>query len=522
METVEQPIFSVTEISLSLKSCVEQVFGHVRVRGEIIGLKRAPSGHTYFSLKDSDSVLAAVCWRGRDTATINALQDGLEVICTGKLSTYPGRSNYQMIVEKAEPAGIGALLKLLNDRRLKLEKEGLFSASRKKPIPTLPNVIGVVTSPSGAVIRDIMHRLNDRFPRHVLLWPVLVQGEGAANQIAAAITGFNKIPPQGLQTKTGFIPRPDLIIVARGGGSFEDLFCFNEENVVRAVAASTIPLISAVGHETDTTLIDYAADLRAPTPTGAAEKAVPVRSELAASLQMKRSQLIDGLFRLLKEKQLRLESLSRGMPRLIDVINGFFERLDDRSERLKNSISFYMKNKINQIDTLSKLLKSYSYNAVLERGFSLITDNYGHILSSAAVAQATPIITVAFSDGQIDAQPLQNSLRLQNDSNVITQHFSCEKNTSISMQENEHVLIPDSVQAENHTNTTHEPAFTSQPLCNFFSDHLQTYQNAQGPKPMLLTSFNPNKPSPHAHKSSKKLSIQSNQLNLFGQSNDKK
>lgn len=541
METVEQPIFSVTEISLSLKSCVEQVFGHVRVRGEIIGLKRAPSGHTYFSLKDSDSVLAAVCWRGRDAATMNALQDGLEVICTGKLSTYPGRSNYQMIVEKAEPAGIGALLKLLNDRRLKLEKEGLFSASRKKPIPTLPNVIGVVTSPSGAVIRDIMHRLNDRFPRHVLLWPVLVQGEGAANQIAAAITGFNKIPPQGLQTKTGFIPRPDLIIVARGGGSFEDLFCFNEENVVRAAAASTIPLISAVGHETDTTLIDYAADLRAPTPTGAAEKAVPVRSELAASLQMKRSQLIDGLFRLLKEKQLRLESLSRGMPRLIDVINGFFERLDDRSERLKNSISFYMKNKINQIDMLSKLLKSYSYNAVLERGFSLITDNYGHILSSAAVAQATPIITVAFSDGQIDAQPLQNSLRLQNDSKVITPSISPVEHDSLDTQQYNHssATCPTQPQKQEHTTSeqTQIVSATNQSVpqkavCPITKNLLsplkhssytpQGEQNSERSTPMLLTSLNPYKPSLRAHKSSKKLSTYNNQLNLFGQTNGKK
>lgn len=539
METVEQPILSVTEISLSLKSCVEQVFGHIRVRGEIIGLKRAPSGHTYFSLKDSDSVLAAVCWRGRDAATMNALQDGLEVICTGKLSTYPGRSNYQMIVEKAEPAGIGALLKLLNDRRIKLEKEGLFSAARKKPIPTLPNVIGVVTSPSGAVIRDIMHRLNDRFPRHVLLWPVLVQGDGAANQIAAAITGFNKIPVQGLQTKTGFIPRPDLIIVARGGGSFEDLFCFNEENVVRAAAASTIPLISAVGHETDTTLIDYASDLRAPTPTGAAEKAVPVRAELAASLQMKRSQLIDGLFRLLKEKQLRLESLSRGMPRLIDVINGFFERLDDRSERLKNSISFYIKNKSNQIDMLSKLLKSYSYNAVLERGFSLITDNYGHILSSAAVAQSVPLITVAFSDGQIDAQPIQNSLRLQSDSHVITVPDSSSQQTAIDTQNNKQSVPSNLAANETHTQTTPEPTPpptstpVSKPATCLINKNLlsslkpspympQEKQNPSEPKPMLLTSLNPYKPSLRAHKSSKKLSIPDNQLSLFGQSNDKK
>ncbi len=418
MEQTEQPILSVTEISLSLKSCVEQVFGHIKVRGEVVGVKRAPSGHTYFSLKDSDSVLSAVCWRGRDKVTMSALEDGLEIICTGKLSTYPGRSNYQMIVEQAEPAGIGALLKLLNDRRIKLEKEGLFDPTRKKPIPLLPQVIGVVTSPSGAVIRDIMHRLNDRFPRHVLLWPVLVQGDGAAEQITAAINGFNAIPVDGIQTSTGFIPRPDLLIVARGGGSFEDLWCFNEENVVRAAAASDIPLISAVGHETDTTLIDYAADLRAPTPTGAAEKAVPVRAELMSALQLAQARLTDGLFRVLKDNTLRLESLSRGMPRLTDVINSFFERLDDRSERLKNSMSFYIKNLSNQTDNLSKLLKSYSYNAVLERGFSLLTDNHGHILSSAAVVQTLPIVQIAFADGSVAANPIQNSFRPKQSGNA--------------------------------------------------------------------------------------------------------
>lgn len=505
MSIVEQPILSVTEISLSLKSCVEQVFGHIRVRGEIIGVKRAPSGHTYFSLKDTDSVLSAVCWRGRSTATLNALQDGLEVICTGKLSTYPGRSNYQMIVEQAEPAGIGALLKLLNERRIKLEKEGLFSATRKKPLPTLPNVIGVVTSPSGAVIRDIMHRLNDRFPRHVLLWPVLVQGDGAANQIAAAITGFNKIPPQGIQTTTGFIPRPDLLIVARGGGSFEDLFCFNEENVVRAAAASDIPLISAVGHETDTTLIDYASDLRAPTPTGAAEKAVPVRAELANALRLTHSHLTEGLFRLLRDNQFRLESLSRGMPRLTDVINGFFERLDDRSERLKNSISFYIKNIENQTIHLSKLLKSYSYNAVLERGFSLITDNHGHILTSAAVAQAASSITVGFSDGQIDALPIQNSLR------SYSQDVSTIYSQSLKKL-NEHT----------HPTPLHKTISDSSPQQDNIS-HTHTTRSAN-------TSQNPSgQPDVSAHKTIGQSHVKSRtnrspsfQLNLFGSSDVKK
>lgn len=480
-QSSQTPILSVTEISLSLKSCVEQVFGHIRVRGEVVGVKRAPSGHTYFSLKDTDSVLSAVCWRGRDKTTLNALQDGLEIICTGKLSTYPGRSNYQMIVDQAEPAGIGALLKLLNDRKIKLEKEGLFDPSRKKPIPVLPNVIGVVTSPSGAVIRDIMHRLNDRFPRHVLLWPVLVQGEGAADQIAAAITGFNAIPTEGLQTPSGFIPRPDLLIVARGGGSFEDLFCFNEENVVRAAAASDIPLISAVGHETDTTLIDYAADLRAPTPTGAAEKAVPVRAEIVLALQHTQKRLTDGLLRLLKDNELKLQSLSRGMPKLSDVVNTFFERLDDRSERLKNSIQNYIKNIENQTVNLSKLLKSYSYNAVLERGFSLVTDNDGHILSSAGVCAQQPQFKISFFDGALQAKPIPNSLETpfreeinfskEEQCNYNTTTFtaletenipSATKDVSVSTETGETedfvtvgaVLADDSMEAENLTKVT--------------------------------------------------------------------
>ncbi len=403
----EQPILSVTEISLSLKSCVEQVFGNIKVRGEVSGVKRAASGHIYFSLKDNDSVLSAVCWRGRNAATTAAIEEGLEVICTGKLSTYPGRSNYQMIVETAEPAGVGALLKLLNERREKLEKEGLFALSRKKPIPFLPNVIGVVTSPTGAVIRDIMHRLSDRFGRHVILWPVLVQGDGAAEQIAAAIKGFNAIPATGLDTPAGHIPRPDVLIVARGGGSLEDLWCFNEEIVVRAAADSTIPLISAVGHETDTTLIDYAADLRAPTPTGAAEKAVPVRTELLTALYATKTRLIESTYRYLSDNKQKIDSLARALPNLSDIINTFFERLDDRSERLKISISTYQKNISNQLDMLSKLLKSYSYKAVLERGFSLVTGNGGTIVASAAVAKQATALTIHFADGTTNVTPAE-------------------------------------------------------------------------------------------------------------------
>ena len=274
----EQPILSVTELSLSLKSCVEQVFSHIKVRGEVSDVKKATSGHIYFSLKDKDSVLSAICWKGSSRQCAQHIQEGLEIICTGKLSTYPGRSNYQMIVEMAEPAGEGALLKLLKDRKEKLEKEGLFDPTHKKPIPFLPEVIGVVTSPTGAVIRDIIHRVSDRFPRHIIVWPVAVQGEECATQVAAAVRGFNALP------ENGKIPKPDVLIVARGGGSLEDLWGFNEECVVRAVYDSKIPVISAVGHETDTTLIDFVSDLRAPTPTGAAEKAVPVRLEIYNTL----------------------------------------------------------------------------------------------------------------------------------------------------------------------------------------------------------------------------------------------
>lgn len=409
MEQEQNPILSVTQISLSLKSCVEQVFNNIRVKGEVVGVKKAASGHVYFSLKDTDSVLSAVCWRGRDKTTLAALEDGLEIVCTGKLSTYPGRSNYQMIVEKAEPAGIGALLKLLAERKEKLEKEGLFSPERKKKIPYLPESIGVVTSPSGAVIRDIMHRLNERFPRPVYLWPVLVQGEGAAEQIAAAINGFNNIPEEGILFEDGkLLKRPDVLIVARGGGSFEDLWCFNEEIVVRAAANSMIPIISAVGHETDTTLIDYAADLRAPTPTGAAEKAVPVRAELILTLSQLKNRNLDALFRLLSEKKLKLEAIQNSMPRLGEIVNLFFEKLDDKTERLSNALKTYYQTQENKLELLSKLLQSYSYTSVLKRGFSLSLDKNGNIISSGKEAEKQGFFSVEFYDKTVDVSPIKN------------------------------------------------------------------------------------------------------------------
>src|SRR5690606_5533787 len=270
---------TVSELSQAIKRTLEDRFERVRVRGEISGFKRAASGHLYLCLKDADAALDAVCWKGTAARLGIRPEDGMEVIATGRVTTFPGRSKYQLVIDSLELAGEGALLKLLEDRRRKLAEEGLFDESRKRPLPYLPEVIGVVTSPSGAVIRDILHRLADRFPRRVLVWPVLVQGQGAAAPVAAAIRGFNALEPGGRAAP------PDLLIVARGGGSIEDLWAFNEEIVVRAAAESGIPLISAVGHETDTTLIDFAADRRAPTPTAAAEMAVPVRAELALHLK---------------------------------------------------------------------------------------------------------------------------------------------------------------------------------------------------------------------------------------------
>ena len=394
----ETPILSVSEISLSLKSCVEQVFAHVKVQGEVSDVKRATSGHIYFSLKDKDAVLSAICWRGRNQATTQAIQEGLEVVCTGKLSTYPGRSNYQMIVEQAEPAGVGALLKLLNERREKLAKEGLFDESHKKPIPFLPTTIGVITSPTGAVIRDIIHRLTDRFPRHVLVWPVAVQGTECAEQVASAIRGFNNLSPN--------FPRPDVLIVARGGGSLEDLWGFNEECVVRAVYDSQIPLISAVGHETDTTLIDYVADLRAPTPTGAAEKAVPLRSDLLRQTQDLGGRLRSGLLRSIQEKQLKLDSLTRSLPNLNEIIPLFIQRLDDSSGRLTRAFEIFVKSAEEKISGLGRLLNSYSYQNVLKRGFALVSSN-GHVLSSVGEAEKCAQMNLTFVDGTIKVAPVK-------------------------------------------------------------------------------------------------------------------
>jgi exodeoxyribonuclease VII large subunit len=448
------PEFSVSEISNALKQTIEQSFDNVRVRGEISGFKRHSSGHLYFALKDAEAVLDAVCWRGSAGRLQIQPEDGMEVVAAGRLTTYPGRSKYQMVVERLELAGQGALLKLLEDRKKKLAAEGLFEPSRKKKIPFLPEVIGVVTSPTGAVIRDILHRLSDRFPRPVLLWPVAVQGEGAARQIADAIDGFNAL------AKGGPVPRPDLLIVARGGGSLEDLWAFNEEIVVRAAAASEIPLISAVGHETDTTLIDFAADLRAPTPTGAAEMAVPVRAELLLKIRDQDGRMLAAMQRLLTERRTRLDGLGRGLGDPRRRLEELGQRLDDWSERLPKALLGLARHQAGQLAQItarlgpalkmrraaelarlerdqlrvtqaaarldaawprllaerqsclaqnSALLDSYSYEQVLKRGFALVRDKAGHAVTSAAQAKPGDHWSVLFADQQSVAVTVDGS-----------------------------------------------------------------------------------------------------------------
>ena len=330
---INSPEFTVSELSSALKRTVEDTYGHVRVRGEISGF-RGPhsSGHCYFALKDESAKIEAVIWKGVHGRMRFKPQEGLEVIATGKLTTYPGSSKYQIVIEAIEPAGIGALMALMEERKRKLGAEGLFDEARKQLLPWLPEVIGVVTSPTGAVIRDILHRLEDRFPRRVLVWPVKVQGEGSAEQVAAAIRGFNALP------EGGKIPRPDVLIVARGGGSLEDLWSFNEEIVVRAAAESMIPLISAVGHETDITLIDFAADKRAPTPTAAAEMAVPVRSELMVEVSTLARRVMVCWQRAQEARRNELRAAARALPAAGELLAIPRQRLDGAASALPRGL----------------------------------------------------------------------------------------------------------------------------------------------------------------------------------------
>jgi exodeoxyribonuclease VII large subunit len=431
------PEFSVTELSAALKRTVEDQFALVRVRGEISGLKFHSSGHVYFDLKDEKACLNAVIWRGTVPRLRIRPEAGMEVILTGKLSTYAGSSRYQIIVEQVELAGLGALMAMLEERRKKLAAEGLFDSARKKKLPFLPEVIGVVTSPTGAVIRDIMHRLEARFPRRVLLWPVAVQGEKAAAEIAAAITGFNAFKA----------PRPDLIIVARGGGSVEDLMAFNDEAVVRAAAASLIPLISAVGHETDTTLIDFAADVRAPTPTAAAELAVPVRAELLAQTLDLERRALRCFSKGMEDRRRHLTQLVRVLPRAESLFAGPRQRLDAASDKLQHALRRNLqihqvrfgkagarlgdrmlkdrlavsgeraaalgaratraqKTRLAQarrhLEGLARELELISYRSVLERGFALVKGADGAVRRRAAAVKPGEALTLTFADG--DAQ----------------------------------------------------------------------------------------------------------------------
>ena len=409
------PALTVTELSGALKRSIEATFGAVRVRGEISGFKRHASGHCYFTLKDENACIDAVIWRGNAGALAFGPEDGAEVVATGKLTTYPGRSKYQIVVERMELAGEGALLALLERRRKALAAEGLFAAERKRPLPFLPAVIGVVSSPTGAVIRDILHRLADRCPTRVILWPVPVQGEGAAGKIAAAIRGFPSIEP-----------RPDLVIVARGGGSIEDLWAFNEEEVVRAAADSPIPLISAVGHETDTTLIDHAADLRAPTPTAAAELAVPVRAELVTQLGELAHRAQHCLARHAQRSRERFDLTACRWPEAQAIFAPAVQRLDDAGERLPRSLAAragharadtnlvagrLRRELVDQrIAHLSERLAAAWKMAELahperplSRGFARVTDRSGATLTRAEAARAALELTLRFADGSVDA-----------------------------------------------------------------------------------------------------------------------
>ncbi len=434
-------VYSVSEFSHVIKKLVETNFSYVRIRGEISRPSFPGSGHVYFTLKDTEGSIAAIIWKYTLPRLSIKPEEGMEVICTGKVTTFAGQSKYQIIVERMEVAGEGALLKLLEERRKKLLKEGLFDQELKKPIPYLPKIIGVITSPSGAVIKDILHRLSDRFPSHVYLWPVAVQGEDSAHQISNAIDKFNQL------TEKTSIKKPDLLIVARGGGSLEDLWSFNEEIVVRSVYKSSIPVISAVGHETDTTLIDFVSDLRAPTPTAAAEKAVPVRVELISridelNLRIKSSfnnklyinkDRINYLIRLLgkpdqifENKTQKLDFTYKDFENLFKdifvekknkitqfaqcllppkiLISNLVSKQQLLETKFKNFLENIIKSKETKLNSLVQLLEASSYNRVLERGFSLVMNNKGKPIKLSSEAPKNANVKIKFSDEIRSAQ----------------------------------------------------------------------------------------------------------------------
>ena len=440
-----QPL-TITEISRALKRTVEDRFGFVRLRGELSGVKRAASGHLYTTLKDENACIDGVMWRGNSASLNFQPEDGLEVIASGKLTTYAGRSKYQIVIERLELAGEGALLALLEKTKARLDAEGLFAPGAKRAIPFLPRTIGVVTSPTGAVIRDILHRLADRFPSHVLVWPVIVQGTGAAEQVAAAIRGFAAIPGG---EHANMPPRPDVVIVARGGGSIEDLWSFNEETVVRAIADCSIPVISAVGHETDTTLADYAADRRAPTPTAAAEMAVPVRADLRAALEDFAHRKRRAIARPVALGRERLAARAERLPAPDTLLHPYAQRLDDLSERLRRglkdraararellqhdkvrltrqTLDFRLSRAKQQLNgarlvpallnrpmaerrerlaALHRVMKSLDPDSVLERGYAKITARDGRIVTTMAAAGRETALDLTFADGTMGVVP---------------------------------------------------------------------------------------------------------------------
>jgi exodeoxyribonuclease VII large subunit len=440
------PEQTVSELAMALKRTIEDSYGYVRVRGELGKVSYHGNGHVYFDLKDDRACIAGVIWRSTAPRIKLRLEAGLEVLITGRLTTYPGRSQYQIIVETLEPAGLGALMALLEERKQKLAAEGLFDEARKQLLPFLPAVIGVVTSPTGAVIRDILHRLADRFPRRVLLWPVKVQGEGSAAEVAAAIDGFNALPEHGTSSLP---PRPDLIIVARGGGSLEDLWSFNEEIVVRAAAASFIPLISAVGHETDVTLLDFVADRRAPTPTAAAEMAVPVRADLMVDIDSLARRGLASWRRNQDARRNELRSAVRALPAADEVLALPRQRLDHASAALRRALHAnaqihrvgysriagrlsahllrgtverrrerlgvftaraeralrnFVTARRARAERGAQLLAAYSYRGVLARGFALVRDAAGQPLRTAAAVGAGMPIEIEFSEGRVGAR----------------------------------------------------------------------------------------------------------------------
>jgi len=434
--------YSVSELAMGLKKTIETAYDHVRVRGEVGRVSRPASGHVYLDLKDDKAVIAGVVWKGVAGRLRVQPEQGLEVVATGRLTTFPGQSKYQIIIEAVEPAGVGALMALLEERKKKLQAEGLFDDARKKPLPTLPALVGIVTSPTGAVIRDMLHGFDERFPTRVLLWPVRVQGESSAKEVAAAIAGFNRMDGSG-----GF-QRPDVLIVARGGGSLEDLWGFNEEIVARAVAESEIPVISAVGHETDWTLIDLVADARAPTPTKAAEWAVARQSDLLERLGELDHRLRLALRRRLEESRSRLTGAARGLPRMQDLmalprqrfdtaaarlgralmtntqshanrfarvqgrlhVDGLRQRLRSDRERLLQvrsragrAMTNLLRGHRQGISAQRKLLQSLSYQGVLERGFALVRDGTGAPVRAAGQTEAGMALRIEWADGWVDA-----------------------------------------------------------------------------------------------------------------------